>query len=449
MKRFMKILGITGIVFCLCGVGMTGIGYAFGGGDYIRTENLTDIKNVFFWNTGHDLESVSGDVSNKKADTGNITAGNIEKDNVDNTWEEKKGNVSGDLGNVKTWKSDDIRLRSVNSIKAELDFIDLNIKVSEDNDFHLSYELHCVNRENPFSYRLKNGVLTLTEQGFKPPSLKEWIWNTGSVTDQYYNFITLYVPSDTILKSCIFDVVDCDLTIEGFHCNTMEIKTADGDISIKEGIFSKAMVKTEDGDIAFSNIVMSEDLQIDTADGDILLSDLKVKGVARFNAEDGDVSLAGLKVSRDMKINVADGDIGISSVDVLGATEMITCDGDISISGVKESGGISIQTDCGDISASALRITGAMRINTEDGDVLLSSLGVSGRVTIDSECGDISVQIQKKSLPKLKITMDTEEGNLSASRSLGGKRSGGHYEKSGSGSAYLKGYTEEGDISIQ
>ena len=424
MKWFMKILGIAGIVLCLCGFAMTGIGYAFGGVDYIRAENLADIKSVFF----RSIKTVSNH-DGIKVDVGNTEAGDMQGTSDNGTQEEKKEITGTDSNGVKVWELDNFKLQSVSSIEANLDYIDLEIKASKDKDFYLSYELYCMNRKNPLSYSLENGTLKLTETDFKAPSQKGWFRNTG-IQNKYYSSITLHVPLDMVLKSCVLNVADSDLMIKELHCNTLEIKAADGDI-------------------VFSDTSVSGDLLIDTADGDISVSDIDVKGAIQLDTADGDVSFSGIKVSKGIKIDAVDGDISISSLTASGAIELLLCDGDLAISDFTESDGVYIQTECGDISASALNVTGKLQIDTEEGDVSLSNLGVSGKAEIESEYGDIFVQIKKSSLSNLKIVMDTEEGELSAAHSLGGKKSGGHYEKSGSAGACLIGDTEEGDILIQ
>lgn len=322
------------------------------------------IKYVFFMNTVRDAGKDS------------------ENDSIQND--------SKDSDGIKMWKEDGIRLSSVSSIEADLDCIDLAIAVSEDDDFHLSYELHCMNSRNPLSYNVENGVLKLTETDFKDSFITGVFWNKGSITTNYCNSITLYVPSNAVLKSCSMNITDSDLTIRELNCNAIEIKAADSDIS---------------------------------------LSDVNTSDSMKINTEDGDISMAGLHAS--------------------GAVEIIADDGDITISDYTESGGAYIQAYCGDICLSSATAEGKMQIGTEDGDVVLTELEVSGQVEINSDYGDITVRLQKESLPELKIAMDTEEGDVSVAHSLGGRKNGGHYEREGSDTVYLKGYTEEGDISIQ
>lgn len=396
--------------------------------------------------------------------TGNIKAGNIQKNDTDGTQNGEK-----DTSGIKIWQSEDIRLGSVGSIEADLNYIDLKIAVSDDKDFHMSYELHCMNHKNPLSYHLQDGLLKLEEADFKVPSLRSWIWSTDSMANNYYSYITLYVPSGIVLKSCDLNMADGDLRINGLNCNLMKIESADGDMNIRDGSCQKAVLKTEDGDIIFSNAAIAEDLQIDTADGDISASGLDIKGEARldtadgdittsgFNVNgamyvdtaDGDVSFTGFKVLKEMKINVEDGDISLSGLSAKGTVEIVSGDGDITISGFKESAGLFLQTEYGDISGSSIDITGKMQVNTTDGDVTLSNFGAFGKIDIVSECGDISFQIQKKSLPDLKMMVDTGDGDLSIARSLGGRKRSGHYERDGSVSTYLNIDTEEGDVSIQ
>ena len=460
MKKFMKILGITGIAFCLCGFAMAGVGYAFGGGNYMRAENLTDIKNIFFPGAGKIFGDRAG--SDIKTDTWNGRAGNPMEG-------EGKEAASVDSDSIKTWKEDDIRLNSVSSITANLDYIDLKIVASDNNDFMMSYELHCMNRKNPLSYHLEDGALKLTETDFKAPSWKGWFLDTESFTNKYYSCITLYVPLDTVLESCVLDMADGDLTVKELHCNMLEIEADGGDMNIGESFCKKAVLKavygnllfsgtsvsgdllldTEDGDISASGLEVKGDIQLDTADGDISVSDVKVKGDIQLDTADGDVSFSEIKVSKGMKINAADGDIGISGLTASGAVEIALCDGDLSVTDFTESGGAYFQTEYGDVSASSLTVTGKLQIDTEGGDVLFSGLGVSGMADINSECGDISIQMQKKFLSNLKITMETEDGELSAACLLGGDKRKGRFEKEGPADCYLKGYTEGGDISIQ
>ncbi|MDE6636324.1 MAG: DUF4097 domain-containing protein, partial [Lachnospiraceae bacterium] len=327
-----------------------------------------------------------------EADAGSIRDSNIQDSDKhdDNRVNDKIQNDSANSDGIKIWKEDGVRLSSVSSIEADLDCIDLAIAVSDDDDFHLSYELHCMNRRNPLSYNVENGVLKLTETDFKASFITGVFWDKGYIATNDCNFITLYVPSNVVLKSCIMNITDSDLTIRELNCNTIEIKAADSDIS---------------------------------------LSDVNISDSMKINTEDGDISMAGLYAS--------------------GAVEIITDDGDITISDFIESGGAYIQAHYGDICLSSATAEGKMQIGTEDGDVVLTELGVPGQVEIDSDYGDITVRLQKESLSELKIVMDTEEGDISVSRSLGGKKSSGHYEREGSDTVYLKGYTEEGDISIQ
>lgn len=403
MKWVIRIFAIAGVVLCVCGFAMTGIGYAFGGGEYIRSVDLVDIKDVFWADIKDGLGKISGTGGGIKVDTGKDT-GIVQ--------EGKKNAASINAGSINTWEAEDIKLNSVSRIEVDFDYIDLKIARSDDSDFHLSYKLQCMNSKNPLSYSLDHGVLKLTEGNFKEPGWGKGTWGIGSWSvwyGGYYSLVTLYIPDNTVLEGCNLRMAEGDLTVHGFCCNLMELELQDGDVVIRESSFSKAAIQTADGDITFSDSKVSGSLQVDTADGDVCLSNFKTSGVVQIDVSDGDVALSGVTVP----------------------------------------GVMDIQTECGDVDASGLDVDGEMHVLTEEGDVGLTGLSITGKVVINSEYGDISVQVKKNSVPHLKIKLNTEEGDLSAARSLGGKKTRGHYEKSGSGKAYLQGNTEEGDITIR
>ncbi|RKI38805.1 hypothetical protein D7V86_16635 [bacterium D16-51] len=443
MKWVIRIFAIAGVVLCVCGFAMTGIGYAFGGGEYIRSVDLVDIKDVFWADIKDGLGKISGTGGGIKVDTGKDT-GIVQ--------EGKKNAASINAGSINTWEAEDIKLNSVSRIEVDFDYIDLKIARSDDSDFHLSYKLQCMNSKNPLSYSLDHGVLKLTEGNFKEPGWGKGTWGIGSWSvwyGGYYSLVTLYIPDNTVLEGCNLRMAKGGLTVHGLCCNLMELELQDGDVVIRESSFSKAAIQTADGDITFSDSKVSGSLQVDTEDGDAVFSGTRVKGAIKIDSADGDMTFSKLDAGRGIDIDTADGDVYLSNFKTSGVVQIDVSDGDVALSGVTVPGVMDIQTECGDVDASGLNVDGEMHVLTEEGDVGLTRLSITGKVVINSEYGDISVQVKKNFVPHLKIKLNTEEGDLSAARSLGGKKTRGHYEKSGSGKAYLQGNTEEGDITIR
>ena len=448
MKWVIRILAIAGVVFCGCGFALAGIGYASGGGDYIRAVDLADIKEVFL----ADIKDGLGKISGNGASNIKIETGDVQNNGASFAQKGKEDAVSAEGSGIITWEADDIKLNSVTRIEVDFDYIDLEIVRSDDNDFHLSYNLQCMNRKNPLSYSLEHDVLKLTEKNFKAPGWGKSVWEIGSWNtwnNGYYSLVTLYIPGNVVLEGCNFRLVDGNLAVHGLCCNSIELELQDGDVTIKESAFSKAVIQTADGDIAFSGNEVTGGLQVNTADGDTVISGTEVTGAIKIDSADGDMTLSKLNATEGMDIDTADGDIYISSFKTSGVVQVNASDGDVALSSVSVPGRMDIQAVYGDVDASGLDVDGEMQVMTEGGDVTLTSLEASGKVLINSKYGDISLQLKKDSAANLKIVLDTENGDLGAAPSLHGRKTGGHYEKSGSGKAYLQGYTEEGDISIQ
>ena len=112
MKWVIRILAIAGVVFCGCGFALAGIGYASGGGDYIRAVDLADIKEVFLADIKDGLGKISGNgASNMKIETGDV-----QNNGASIVQKGKEEAVSGGFSGIHTWEADDIKLNSVTRI---------------------------------------------------------------------------------------------------------------------------------------------------------------------------------------------------------------------------------------------------------------------------------------------------------------------------------------------
>lgn len=302
-----------------------------------------------------------------------------------------------------------------------LDYIDLIIKPSKDQSAYLSYELHCKNNKNPFSYNIKNGCLHLNESNFKEAwitvknkttAIKQWKFTTQN----YISAVTLYVPSGTTYNNSNIVMNEGDLSINGLHCKKANIKLKYSDVTVKKLSCNNAAITTTDGDITVADLNITGTTSVKTADGDINASRLAVSGTARISVLDGDINAPDLGISGTFQINTEDGDLNIPNLYTY--------------------------------------TSGTVKISTEYGDINASGLNVSGNAQLKSIGGDISLQINKKCLNRLAINMDVTDGEISANKSLHGskkRRGDGWYytKKAAKGNAYLKVHTGDGDISIR
>ncbi len=384
MKPILKILGIAGAAFCLCGLSMLGIGYATGGADYIKPQRL-------------DLKSLSLPAKKEQTKETKISSSQAPDEHIPGCF-----------------KLDDTPLASIDSITANLSCIDFRIKESEDHKCHLSYELYCQNKETPLTYQVKNGMLILEENGFKEIAWKGYVkdlWDTDDYPSKP-SIITLYVPSETILKSSTLNMGNGDLMIQDLHCDNMILESEDGDMFI-QGSGKNISVKTQDGDISLSGFQEMQKLQIDTVDGDVNISNFDDAQRMRLSTVGGDISLSNLNAADEL----------------------------------------SIDTEDGDIHAAALTVSKNANMNTTDGDVDISKLNVIGNLKVAAICGDVSMQARKECLQSLGIILESEEGDISAASSLGGKKNnqndGTQYQKQGIGNSHLTVSTEDGDIALR
>lgn len=440
MKQLMKILGITGIFLCISGLGIFAIGCAYGGTDYIETTEYENFKKVL-----HPTE----DTAQKEASENKVSSSNMKS-------------ARQNAKDVNTYKIKDKKLGTFSSITADLDYVDLIIKPSKNNSAYLSYELHCKNNKNPFSYDIKNGCLHLKESNFKEISWNA-IENNKTITvinewkyiNNYTNAVTLYVPSGTFYESSSFILNDGDLLIDGLHCQKANLRLNDGDATISKLFCNNAAVTTTDGDIKMTNMNITRNAKITTEDGDITLAKVKVPGTLQLDTMDGDIR-GGLSVSGTLKIDTEDGDINAPGLSISGTAQINTLDGDINAPNLGISGTLQINTEDGDLNIPKLYTyaSGIVKISTSYGDVNASGLNILGNVQLKSMGGDISLQINKKCLSRTTINMDVTDGEISANKSLNGskkrKGDGWHYtKKAPRGNAYLKVFTEDGDISIK
>lgn len=438
MKQLMKIFGIAGIILCVSGLGIFAVGYAYGGSDYIETTEYENFKKFLH------LTKVTTQEE--------LPESKIASDNMKS--------AKQDTANVKTYQIKNKKLGTFSSIAANLDYIDLIIKPSKDQSAYLSYELHCKNNKNPFSYNIKNGCLHLNESNFKEAwitvknkttAIKQWKFTTQN----YISAVTLYVPSGTTYNSSNIVMNEGDLSINGLHCKKANIKLKYSDVTVKKLSCNNAAITTTDGDITVADLNITGTTSVKTADGDITLARVKVPGTLQLDTADGDIS-AGLKVSGTLKINTEDGDINAPSLAVSCTARISVLDGDINAPNLGISGTLQINTEDGDLNIPNLYTytSGTVKISTEYGDINASGLNVSGNAQLKSIGGDISLQINKKCLNRLAINMDVTDGEISANKSLHGskkRRGDGWYytKKAAKGNAYLKVHTGDGDISIR
>ncbi len=441
MKQLAKILGISGLILCLGGLGIFAVGYAYGGSDYIGTTDYENFKKALH---------LAEEATQEQTPESEVSSGNMKS-------------AKKNTADAKTYKMKNKELGTFSSIAADLDYIDLIIKPSKNQSAYLSYELHCKNNKKPFTYKIKDGCLHLNESNFieawaavnnsskLSTSINQWKFTVQN----YINTVTLYVPSGTTYKNSNIVMNEGDLAVNGLRCKKTSLKLEDGDATVKKLSCGNITVTTTDGDLIISDLNVTGTATVKTADGDITLTGVKVPGTLQLDTEDGDIN-AGLKVSGTLKIDTEDGDITVPSLSVSGTARINVLDGDINAPNPGISGSLQINTEDGDLNISNLHTyaSGTVKINTEYGDINASQLNISGNTQFRSIGGDMLLQISRQCLNRLAINADVTDGNISVNKTLHGSKKrrgdGWYYTKKATGSkASLKVHTGDGDISIR
>ena len=189
---------IIGTVFCALGTVLFASGIAAGGREYIK-------------NT--DLNTYNGSFSSAKSDGSHAI---LEKKKID----------------------------SFQNLSASLKHMDFAVRESEDENYHLSYNVETVKGVIPVSWQVADGTLNLSEKNGKSASgymqidigfLQEFLTD-GHVSDDadmIENQIILYIPRDQTIENFSCQMNQGDFTLDSLNCRNLQLQTSTGDISLK------------------------------------------------------------------------------------------------------------------------------------------------------------------------------------------------------------------------
>lgn len=189
---------------------------------------------------------------------------------------------------IYKYAQDKKKTSKFNSIKAECNSLDIVIDKSGSKDFYVSYELDCLNGNDPISYKVKDGVLYIKELKLEwPHYLNKWDRSKG-----YINKIYVYIPSDSDLKDFDIDTEMGDLYIKNISVEDGKFNTKIGDLDIAGSKFlGRIDVNTDSGDIDISKSVINKTFNIKTECGDIGVYNSKIGGKLGIRTSSGDVDM--------------------------------------------------------------------------------------------------------------------------------------------------------------
>ena len=227
--------------------------------------------------------------------------------------------------------------------KLNVDFedFDLDIRTSDDDHYYMEYKLEKNGRKNPLTWKDKDGELTLEESaggsGSYYITYDLGIFSThADLTEKKdaLNTVVLYIPEKAQLSEAELQLSDGDLNVKELQCtDNMQLKSGNGDVTIKKAELADGQIALSDGDIQIDNSSFNGDMKINSSCGDVSV-EMKNGSAEKTNiylkTADGDVDTEGL--SRGKTDNEEDTSVYENKAGASAPTLNVECsDGDITL----------------------------------------------------------------------------------------------------------------------
>ena len=213
-----------------------------------------------------------------------------------------------EAADIKNIVSKDKKVDAFTSINADMDVLDLKIKRSNDNYFHISYTVKIKKgislKKKPVSYQISDGVLTLTDT-IKSGQLAHKASKT---------LVELHIPQDSEPLDAAIQLADGDMAISYTALKSGSINMEEGDLSLKGASLSNIKIKLEDGD-ALANKTSVKDTAFNIEDGDFTASKLTASDTVNITSDTGDITFKDASSSLttvSITAKTGDGDIILS-----------------------------------------------------------------------------------------------------------------------------------------
>lgn len=293
MNKIAKTVLMTGTALCVAGVVLSTAGYFAGGKDFTYTSDHMYVSG--------------GNSSSRK----NLTV--MKKEQIDD----------------------------FTKLNVDFEDFDLDIRTSDDDHYYMEYKLEKNGRKNPLTWKDKDGELTLEESaggsGSYYITYDLGIFSThADLTEKKdaLNTVVLYIPEKAQLSEAELQLSDGDLNVKELQCtDNMQLKSGNGDVTIKKAELADGQIALSDGDIQIDNSSFNGDMKINSSCGDVSV-EMKNGSAEKTNiylkATDGDVDTEGL--SRGKTDNEEDTSVYENKAGASAPTLNVECsDGDITL----------------------------------------------------------------------------------------------------------------------
>ena len=293
MNKIAKTVLMTGTALCAAGVVLSTAGYFAGGKDFTYTSDHMYVSG--------------GNSSSRK----NLTV--MKKEQIDD----------------------------FTKLNVDFEDFDLDIRTSDDDHYYMEYKLEKNGRKNPLTWKDKDGELTLEEpaggSGSYYITYDLGIFSThADLTEKKdaLNTVVLYIPEKAQLSEAELQLSDGDLNVKELQCtDNMQLKSGNGDVTIKKAELADGQIALSDGDIQIDNSSFNGDMKINSSCGDVSV-EMKNGSAEKTNiylkTADGDVDTEGL--SRGKTDNEEDTSVYENKAGASAPTLNVECsDGDITL----------------------------------------------------------------------------------------------------------------------
>ena len=251
MKKTNKHLLAAGGIFCAVGILFFGVGVASGGRNYVKTA---------------DLNRISGAAMMDSSDSHAILS--------------------------KT------EIHSFSSLNVDLKNLDLDIKVSDDDRFYISYNIETTDGMLPLSYQVQNDALNIVEKNGHESSsyihidinfLQEMLGQSHVIENS--NKVTVYIPKKTDLSGFSCKMGYGDINVESLNAQKTVIQSEDGDITISDSTFNNLELSADLGDLKIKDTTFTNS-QFEMMDGDVKAENVTFNEKNEFTSDLGDITLS-------------------------------------------------------------------------------------------------------------------------------------------------------------
>lgn len=238
MRKFTKIVLSIGICCCVIGVIFLGVGVITGGTTYLQNKDLNQLS------------------------TSTKTKDEVTEVTLDKT-----------------------KIQSYDSLDVTLNYMDLEVLPSNDDNFYIAYRTTGSSGEAPVSYDVQNGKLTFRDLGTEGSYYHVDIGflsnffrfdRSKNTTQGKSTQAVLYVPAKHKLKSIDIETDSGDVRMEKTCINHGEIDSETGDVVLAHCDYDHMKVESDVGDITViqeKSAFQKLNIQVKSSSGDLKKSD--------------------------------------------------------------------------------------------------------------------------------------------------------------------------------